>query len=142
MSRREEFIEDLKEMIEYEDGMSMGDIDEIIYIIDDLIIYGDFYSGSRSADHAVLLFDDMTWEDLINWGTVVVPENKTYISNQINIELNSNGFSNLPIDDNHIIKKRATKAEHLSLNERLDQIEDTHRLSNSREEASVIDMDR
>lgn len=113
MSRKEEFINDILEMIEFEDGMQNGEPDEIIYIIDDIIIYGDFYDGIRNADHNVLLFDGITWEDVIGWGTVVVPETKTYISDAIIENLENIGFSNLPTNNNHIIK---TNTKNLYLN--------------------------
>ncbi|WP_201261893.1 hypothetical protein [Metasolibacillus fluoroglycofenilyticus] len=74
MQRREAFKQALRELLEDDEGLSAGQSHEVIYKIDDLTVYGEFYDGIRSIDHNFLRLDDVSWEELIEWGTVVVPE--------------------------------------------------------------------
>lgn len=80
-------------------------IEEAIYIIDNIYINGEFDYGIRGLDHNALLGEGYTWLDLLSHGTVIVPENSTYISDNIVEELEVIGYTRLPLNDNHIIKE-------------------------------------
>ena len=113
------YIEYLKQEIsELEELQHDGDMMHAIYIIDDIIVGGDFYDGIRSNDHNCLLEIDYSdysqyiyyngerytikWDDVLSWGVVIVPESQTYISDDIVIELDDLGYERLPLNDNHI----------------------------------------
>lgn len=100
---REAFKEELLELLEDDELMANGEADEVIYEIDDIKVYGGFECGSRGIDHNILINKDVDWEDIINWGTVVVPESMTYISDEPIEEYEDMGYENLPIDNNHIM---------------------------------------
>ncbi|HHJ7970164.1 TPA: hypothetical protein ACQNF5_000759, partial [Streptococcus pyogenes] len=59
--------------------------------------------GIRGYDHNELLLDNVTWEDILNWGTIIVPETKSYISNIHLAELDDLGYQMLPLNNNHIM---------------------------------------
>lgn len=103
MDSREMFKQELEEMLQDDELMAYGNDDEVIYKIDDLTVYGGFEQGIRGVDHNILISDEVDWEDLIEWGTVVVPETKTYISDEQLEEFEDLGFSNLPTNSNHIV---------------------------------------
>ncbi|MGG5373454.1 hypothetical protein [Enterococcus sp. AZ196] len=103
MVNREEFIRDLQDLISDDPSMASGMDEEIIYKIDDLNIYGGFDMGIRGVDHRNLLFEGVTWNDIIHWGTVVVPETRSYISDQIIEQFEDLGFENLPTNNNHLM---------------------------------------
>ena len=94
----------LKELLNDDETMSKGLSDnELIYIIDDIDVYGGFDCGCRSHDHNCLIDDSITWEDLLLNGTVIVPETQSYISDD-NIErLDVLGYERLPLNNNHIV---------------------------------------
>lgn len=115
MVNREEFIIDLQDLVSDDPTMASGSDEEIIYQIDDLVIYGGFDMGIRGVDHQNLLFEDVTWNDIIHWGTVVVPETRTYISDQPIDRFEDIGFQNLPTNNNHLMGFK---------DESLDEIED------------------
>lgn len=77
---KEEYIEHLKELIAEDDGLKYGSMDQVIYQIDDLFIYGDFDCGSRGVDHNILKSDGIEWEQIFAYGTFVVPESRVYIA--------------------------------------------------------------
>lgn len=84
--------------------MSYGNsLSEAIYMIDDIIVYGCFVGGQRSVDHEEIKVDEVTWEDILNWGTIVVPETTSYISDVEVDELEEIGFDRLPLNSNHIV---------------------------------------
>ena len=104
MDRRESYIEQLKEYIAEDEYLANGKgTEEIIYKIDDVNVYGGFYGGVRGYDHNELLLDNVTWKDIITWGTVAVPETKSYISDSIEPQFESIGYIRLPLDNNHIM---------------------------------------
>ena len=102
MVSREEYIKDLQELLVDDPSMAKGRAEEVIYQIDDLTIYGGFEMGVRGTDHNSLLFEGVGWENIMNWGTVVVPETKSYISDHIVDQFENLGFKNLPTNDNHL----------------------------------------
>lgn len=102
MVSREDYIKDLQELLIDDPSMAKGQAEEVIYQIDDLTIYGGFEKGVRGTDHRSLLFEGVSWENIMNWGTVVVPETQSYISDQLADQFEKLGFKNLPTNDNHL----------------------------------------
>lgn len=80
------------------------DLDLAIYAIDDLYIDGEYDYGYRGADHYEAKNDDVSWEQLIEWGTFIVPETEVVFGGD-NKEQIANYFGYEVIDDenNHII---------------------------------------
>lgn len=102
--REEEYVEYLREAMEEDSEMAYGNgLEEAIYMIDDLIIYGGFYGGVRSIDHQALKHDDVSWEQIIEWGVLIVPETQSYISEVKIDELDDLGYERLPLESNHIV---------------------------------------
>jgi len=103
-THRENFKNEIKSLLADDETMAIGEPNEIIYKIDDINVYGGFEMGIRGVDHNILIDNDINWEDIIEYGTVVVPESQTYISNEPINGFEDLGYSNLPTNDNHIIK--------------------------------------
>lgn len=101
---KQAYIDELKTYLKNGEISETDDLNETIYIIDDLKISGDFDVGVRGLDHNSLIFDKQTWEDILTWGTVVVPETQSYISDKPIQELETHGFHSVPLNNNHIIK--------------------------------------
>ena len=91
-------IDMLKDMPELLSGYAQ----EIIYTIDGLNVYGAFYDGDRTVDHNILLFNGVEWDDILEYGCVVVPETATYISENPVEMFEALGYERLPLDNNHI----------------------------------------
>lgn len=104
----------LQDMVDEDELMKYGSEDEIIYQIDDLTIYGGFDYGIRGVDHNILLDEGVEWHDILEWGTVVVPESRSYISNTEIDRFKELGYERLPLLDNHMIKgqERSYYQEH------------------------------
>lgn len=102
IQKKNKFVDDIKKLIADDPDLAEGEDHEIIYEIDGINVYGGFYDGTRSVDHNVLKFPDVEWEDILNWGVVVAPETSTYISNNVIKKYEEMGYSNLPIENNHI----------------------------------------
>lgn len=107
-SNQEAYIEELKQAISDGEINQTDNLAETIYQIDDIKISGDFDYGIRGVDHNVLTFDKYEWQDILEWGTVIVPETSSYISDTPVQELEDIGFNSLPVNDNHIIKEAPT----------------------------------
>lgn len=101
---KEQYKNHLKQLLNDDPYMATGTGDtELIYIIDEIKVYGGFEYGSRGIDHWSLFCEGMTWEEVIEYGVIAVPETKSYISNT-NVELFENiGYTKIPIDNNHFI---------------------------------------
>ena len=89
-------IELLKENEDLKDGNSLN---EAIYIIDNIVIYGGFEYGSRGYDHNILLFNGVSWDDIVSWGVLIVPETQYYFSDAKINKLSKLGYDNLPISE-------------------------------------------
>lgn len=64
---RQQFINRLKELIADDPSLAEGNSDyELIYVIDDIKVYGAFDCGSRGIDHNILLFEGVEWSDVLN----------------------------------------------------------------------------
>ena len=101
--KRESFKNNLLELLEEDETIRKGTLYEVIYEIDDIIIYGGFEAGYRGIDHNILKCDGVSWYDIIKWGIVVVPETTSYISNEPIEKYEYIGYKNLPLDNNHIM---------------------------------------
>ncbi|HAQ7556488.1 hypothetical protein, partial [Enterococcus faecium] len=77
--KREEYKQRLNELLEEDETLTHGSPDEILYMIDNMVIFGGYELGNRSVDHNILEFDDVSWEEILDWGILAVPETKTYI---------------------------------------------------------------
>lgn len=80
--RRDSYIKFIKEMIEESPGMKFGKPHEVIYRIDGINVYGEFCDGVRGVDHNCLKGSCYSWEDVLSFGTISVPETKIYISSK------------------------------------------------------------
>lgn len=78
--KREEYKQRLNELLEEDETLTHGSPDEILYMIDNMVIFGGYELGNRSVDHNILEFDDVSWEEILDWGILAVPETKIYIS--------------------------------------------------------------
>lgn len=57
---------------------------EAIFMIDDILISGDFCDGIRGVDHNVLLNETFkTLEQISYYGIILVPETETFFSNEL-----------------------------------------------------------
>ena len=102
-----EYHNHIKELVD-ELGLYGSNPYEVIYQIGDVKVYGEFDEyGNRGLDHNILKSDDISWEQIIEYGTVVVPETQTYISDEEISDFEELGYLRLPINNNHIIKKGA-----------------------------------
>lgn len=79
-------------------------MEDAIYIIDGIMIDGNYYNRIRYADHNEVKCVSVEWEQVIEWGTIVVPETKVVFGGT-DAELIGEffGFEVLDIDDNHIM---------------------------------------
>lgn len=100
---KEQYKELLIDMLKDMPELLSGYDEEIIYKLDDLNVYGGFEYGSRGVDHNILLFNGVEWEDVLEWGTLVVPENTCYISEDPVELFDALGYDRLPLNDNHIV---------------------------------------
>lgn len=70
---------------------------EAIFMIDDLMISGDFCDGIRGLDHNVLLDETFkTLEQISYYGIVLVPETETFFSNELSKYITEiNGYTRI-----------------------------------------------
>lgn len=77
---------------------------EAIYIIGNYMVSGNFDYGLRTVDHSELLYGDCTWEELIHYGTILVPETMTAIGQKHKNTCKKYGYKMLPCKkNNHIM---------------------------------------
>ena len=100
---REQYKALLIDMLKDIPELLSGYDNEIIYKIDDLNVYGAFEYGSRGVDHNILLFNGVTWSDILEWGCVAVPETGAYISQYPVDTFDNLGYERLPLNNNHIM---------------------------------------
>lgn len=99
---KEEYKDLLIDMLKDMPDLLSGYDEEIIYKLDELNVYGAFDYGSRGVDHNILLFNGVEWEDILEWGTLAVPETSTYISEDPVELFDALGYDRQPLYDNHI----------------------------------------
>lgn len=119
---KEEFKKELIEMLEEDETQKTENLNECLYMIDDILV-GGFENGIRGLDHNVLLFDNVEWEDILTWGTVIVPESQTYISDNEIEELENLGYTKLPLNNNHLV---GFKNQKFDIDENKLSIEEQH----------------
>jgi len=106
---REAYKKELLDLLEEDETARFGNPEEAIYEIDGIVIYGGFTEVSsnefgRTIDHNNLMYEgEVTWEQIIDWGIVIIPETKTYISDQEIEKYKKLGFSNIPVRGNHLV---------------------------------------
>ena len=77
---------------------------EAIYIIGKTMISGEFDYGCRGIDHNELLVDEITWEELLHYGTILIPETMCAIGKKHYNICKNNGYKFLPVKKgNHIM---------------------------------------
>lgn len=101
--KKEEYKQKLKELIAEDETLACGAPNEILYIVDNVVIFGGYELGARSVDHNILEFDDVSWEEILEWGTLAVPETKTYISDSIVPFFEEMEYKRLPTNKNYIV---------------------------------------
>ena len=97
--KREEYKQRLNELLEEDQTLTHGSPDEILYMIDNMVIFGGYELGNRSVDHNILQFDDVSWEEIL----LAVPETKTYISDTMVPFFEDLDYKRLPKNENHIL---------------------------------------
>lgn len=81
-----------------------SDPEESIYYHEAIgFIWGEFDCGIRGLDHNGLVSEEITITDLMDNGVLVVPENKTYISNEKLSIFEDISFDRLPLESNHFV---------------------------------------
>ena len=77
---------------------------EAIYVIKGCYVSGNFQPYGRTVDHAELLQGDCTWEELLHYGTILVPENQTAIGTKCKRTCQMFGYKMLAVHKgNHIM---------------------------------------
>ena len=100
---KQQYKDLLIDMLKDTPELLSGYAEEIIYRIDGINVYGAFYYGDRTVDHNILLFNGVTWSDILEWGCVAVPETEAYISQHPVEMFDALGYERLPLNDNHIM---------------------------------------
>lgn len=81
-----------------------NELTEAIYYHENIgYIWGEFDCGMRGLDHNTLLYDDITYIDLMNEGILIVPETETYVSDEPHTPLDLIGYERLPKNSNHFV---------------------------------------
>ena len=99
---RETYKHKLRELLRDDESLRVGYPGQEIYQIDEITVYGGFEMGLRSVDHQILLEPEVTWDNLMTWGTVISPESQTYISDSEVPEFEAMDYQRLPLNRNHI----------------------------------------
>lgn len=89
---KEEYKTQLLEDIEAGEYETTDDVNKAIYIIDDVKVSGEFCDSVRGLDHNALRRDGINWEELAEFGTIIIPELRTYVANEENEEAEAAGF--------------------------------------------------
>ena len=103
MTNKTEYLQALKDNdVEFTDNVR-----DAIYILTvkgkSYFVDAGFYHGIRSIDHYELKLDGYSWEDIIQMGTVVVPETICFIGEKHKRLAKYLGYKILPEDNNHIV---------------------------------------
>lgn len=97
-------INSLKEAVSDGDLSITLELNEAVFWHDEIgFISGEFDCGLRGMDHNGLVVDS-TYNiiDVMKAGVILVPEQQTYISDDIILEFEDQGYSRLPFNDNHV----------------------------------------
>lgn len=81
---KQQYLTHLHELLQSCEIELTDNFQEAIFIIDDLMISGNFCDGIRGVDHNVLLNETFkTLEQISYYGTVLVPETGTFFTNEL-----------------------------------------------------------
>lgn len=81
---KQQYLTYLHELLQTCEIELTNNFQEAIFMIDDFMISGDFCDGILGADHNVLLNENFkTLEQISYYGIVLVPETKTFFSNEL-----------------------------------------------------------
>lgn len=81
---KQQYLTYLHELLQTCEIELTDNFQEAIFMIDDLMISGDFCDGIRGVDHNVLLNETFkTLEQISYYGIVLVPETETFFSNEL-----------------------------------------------------------
>lgn len=106
---KKEYIAYLRNLILENEELNYTKPTESIYVIDDLWIGGGYFNGIRSIDHWVLLNKELidyglTWQHILSWGIIIVPETNSYISDVTYTLLEDMyHFIRYPTNNNYIV---------------------------------------
>lgn len=104
--KREHYKAHLIDLLEECPENAEGSPYEVIYQLDEITVYGGYEGGIRSTDHNFLLKDGVSWEDVLEMGTLSVPETNSYISNETLPQFEELGWSKMPLTHNHIVNSK------------------------------------
>lgn len=97
-------INKLKQALSDGDLSITLELNEAVFWHDEIgFISGEFDCGLRGMDHNGLVVD-RTYNiiDVMKTGVLLVPEQKTYISDDVILEFEDQGYTRLPFNDNHV----------------------------------------
>ncbi|MFW9697810.1 hypothetical protein, partial [Vibrio parahaemolyticus] len=108
LHKKDNLIDMLMDLQEDNPDLAYGEPHEVIYQIDELKVYGGYYDGIRGIDYDILIDEDLGigWEEVLKYGTVVVPEENNYISDRKIAQFENMGFNRVPLDENHLVGKK------------------------------------
>ena len=97
--------DELFQAIKEDENLSFTkDFLEAIYVIKGCYVSGNFDRYGRTVDHADLLQGDCTWEELLHYGTILVPEEQTAIGTKCKETCKRYGYKMMPVHkNNHIM---------------------------------------
>lgn len=101
---KEQYKRELKTLVAEDEGLAKGKPEEIIYMLDNIVIFGEFDMGIRGVDHNILVFEDVTWAQIIEWGILVISERKIYISDILVPMFHALRYKRLSTNDNSYTK--------------------------------------
>lgn len=92
---KQQYLTYLHELLQTCEIELTDNFNEAIFMIDDLMISGDFCDGIRGADHNILLNENFkTLEQISHYGIVLVPETQSFFSNELSKYINEiNGYT-------------------------------------------------
>ncbi|TDW19954.1 deoxypyrimidine-specific 5' nucleotidase type C protein (NT5C) [Breznakia blatticola] len=127
--QRQTFKEYLQEQVDDEEFNLTDNVDEAIYKIDDMMISGDFDMGIRGLDHHSIKPDALEWEDIIDFGTLIIPETKEYVGDDSDYHLRELGFSPLDKSKNRYVGfdngEESVDIAHLDTRDVLQELEES-----------------
>lgn len=84
LQEKERYLKYLNMLFQSNEIELTDNLNEAIFMIDDIMISGDFCDGVRGVDHNVLLDETFkTLEQISYYGIILVPETETFFSNEL-----------------------------------------------------------
>lgn len=78
-----------------EGALKYLDLNDVIYIAANCIVYGETISGVRSVDHNTLRMNIYTLDEVLSFGIIVIPEKKGYLSKSKELKDNELGITQI-----------------------------------------------